>query len=152
MHPQELKTVLQQLADACPNLVGFKDGFGDIEAMIVIRRKLGERFACLVGLPAAEVFAGTCKAMGVPVYCSAVFNFIPRTAMAFCNAHAANDSVTTDRLITDFFLPYLDIRNRCAGYAVSIVKAGATIFDRGAGPVLPPLSYLKAPKSRCCAH
>ena len=134
---------LQILADRCPNLVGFKDGIGDIESMVAIRTKLGERFAYLGGLPTAEVFAGAYKAMGVPVYSSAVFNFIPRTAMEFYNAHAADDTETTNRLIKDFFLPYLDIRNRCAGYAVSIVKAGATIIGHGAGPVRPPLSDLK---------
>jgi 5-dehydro-4-deoxyglucarate dehydratase len=135
---------LVQLADACPNLIGFKDGFGDIEAMVAIRQKCGERFAYLGGLPTAEVFAGAYKAMGVPVYSSAVFNFIPRTAMEFYNAHASGDTATTQRLIDEFFLPYLEIRNRGAGYAVSIVKAGATIIGHGAGPVRPPLSDLKS--------
>jgi 5-dehydro-4-deoxyglucarate dehydratase len=134
---------LQQLADACPNLIGFKDGFGDIEAMVAIRLTLGDRFAYLGGLPTAEVFAGAYKAMGVPVYSSAVFNFIPRTAIAFYKAHAAGDTVTTDRLLKDFFLPYLDIRNRGHGYAVSIVKAGADIVGYSAGRVRPPLSDLK---------
>jgi 5-dehydro-4-deoxyglucarate dehydratase len=95
-------------------------------------------------LPTAEVFAAPYKAMGVPVYSSAVFNFIPRTAMEFYNAHAANDTSTTERLIRDFFLPYLEIRNRSAGYAVSIVKAGAAIVGHGAGRVRPPLSDLKS--------
>jgi len=134
---------LQILADRCPNLVGFKDGLGEIETMVAIRTQLGDRFAYLGGLPTAEVFAGAYKAMGVPVYSSAVFNFIPRTAMEFYNAHAANDTETTNRLIKDFFLPYLEIRNRCAGYAVSIIKAGATIAGHSAGPVRPPLSDLK---------
>jgi 5-dehydro-4-deoxyglucarate dehydratase len=134
---------LIQLADTCPNLVGFKDGFGDIEAMVAIRQKLGERFAYLGGLPTAEVFAGAYKAMGVPVYSSAVFNFIPRTAIAFYNAHAAGDSATTNRLIDEFFLPYLEIRNKGQGYAVSIIKAGATIAGHSAGPARPPLSDLK---------
>lgn len=143
---------LVQLADACPNLIGFKDGFGDIEAMVAIRQKCGERFAYLGGLPTAEVFAGAYKAMGVPVYSSAVFNFIPRTAMEFYNAHASGDTATTQRLIDDFFLPYLEIRNRGAGYAVSIVKAGATIIGHGAGPVRPPLSDLKGPEVEALAE
>jgi 5-dehydro-4-deoxyglucarate dehydratase len=135
---------LMKLADRCPNLVGFKDGVGDIEAMVSIRQQLGDRFAYLGGLPTAEVFAGAYKAMGVPVYSSAVFNFIPRTAIEFYNAHAAGDTETTNRLIRDFFLPYLEIRNRCPGYAVSIVKAGATIIGHSAGPVRPPLSDLNS--------
>jgi 5-dehydro-4-deoxyglucarate dehydratase len=41
-------------------------------------------------------------------------------------------------------LPYIDIRNRGRGYAVSIVKAGCTIVGRHAGPVRPPLTDLTA--------
>ncbi|MGV3654435.1 MAG: 5-dehydro-4-deoxyglucarate dehydratase [Noviherbaspirillum sp.] len=135
---------LHRLAESCPNLVGFKDGIGDVEAMVAIRQGLGDRFAYLGGLPTAEVYAAAYKAMGVPVYSSAVFNFIPKTAVAFYNAHAAGDTATTDRLIREFFLPYLEIRNRGQGYAVSIVKAGARLVGHGAGPVRPPLSELKA--------
>lgn len=130
---------LLELADSCPNLIGFKDGLGDIELMVSIRRKLGDRFAYLGGLPTAEVFAGAYKAMGVPVYSSAVFNFVPKMAMEFYNAHAAGDIATTNRLIDSFFLPYVALRNRKAGYAVSIVKAGAKLAGYDAGPVRSPL-------------
>lgn len=134
---------LQQLAGRCPNLIGFKDGIGDIEAFVAIRQTLGDRFAYLGGLPTAEVFAGAYKAMGCPVYSSAVFNFLPRTAMDFYNAHAAGDTAICDALIRDFFLPYIALRNQGQGYAVSIVKAGATLVGHGAGPVRPPLSDLR---------
>ena len=134
---------LKVLADRCPNLIGFKDGIGDIESFVSIRRQLGERFAYLGGLPTAEVFAGAYLAMGCPVYSSAVFNFIPRTAIEFYRAHAAGDTATTNRLIETFFLPYIELRNRGQGYAVSIVKAGAALVGHGAGPVRPPLSDLK---------
>jgi 5-dehydro-4-deoxyglucarate dehydratase len=134
---------LLQLAARCPNLIGFKDGVGDIEKFVAIRQTLGDRFAYLGGLPTAEVFAGAYQAMGCPVYSSAVFNFIPRTATLFYNAHHAGDTATTNRLIKDFFLPYIALRNQGEGYAVSIVKAGATLVGHAAGPVRPPLSDLK---------
>jgi 5-dehydro-4-deoxyglucarate dehydratase len=105
---------------------------------------LGERFACLGGLPTAELYAGAYKAMGCPVYSSAVFNFIPKTAMDFYRAHAAGDTATCVDLIRRFFLPYVALRNRGEGYAVSIVKAGATLVGHSAGPVRPPLSDLQA--------
>lgn len=133
---------LAQLAERCPNLVGFKDGVGDIEAMVRIRRKLGDRFSYLGGLPTAEVYAAAYRALGVPVYSSAVFNFVPKTAMQFYRAIAAQDHDTTNRLLDEFFLPYLEIRNRCAGYAVSIVKAGAKLVGHDAGPVRAPLTDL----------
>jgi 5-dehydro-4-deoxyglucarate dehydratase len=135
---------LARLAERCRNLVGYKDGVGDIEHFVSVRRKLGDRFAYLGGLPTAEVFAGAYHAMGCPVYSSAVFNFIPKTAMAFYKALAAGDSATTNRLLDEFFLPYIELRNKGQGYAVSIVKAGAALVGHSAGPVRPPLSDLKA--------
>ncbi|MCO6058967.1 5-dehydro-4-deoxyglucarate dehydratase [Pseudomonas sp. MOB-449] len=134
--------LLEQLAERCPNLIGYKDGLGDIELMVAIRRRLGDRFSYLGGLPTAEVYAAAYKALGVPVYSSAVFNFVPKTAMDFYNAIARDDHETVGKLIDDFFLPYLDIRNRRAGYAVSIVKAGARIAGYDAGPVRAPLTDL----------
>lgn len=134
---------LEKLAAACPNLIGYKDGLGDIELMVSIRRRLGERFSYLGGLPTAEVYAAAYKAMGVPVYSSAVFNFIPQTAVDFHHAVARDDHATINRLLDAFFLPYLEIRNRSAGYAVSIIKAGARIVGHDAGPVRAPLLDLK---------
>ena len=131
------------LADRCPNLIGFKDGVGEIETMVSIYQRMGDRFAYLGGLPTAEVYAAAYKALGTPVYSSAVFNFIPKTAMDFYHAVANDDMATQHRLLHDFFMPYLAIRNRMAGYAVSIVKAGATIVGHSAGPVRPPLIDLK---------
>jgi 5-dehydro-4-deoxyglucarate dehydratase len=133
---------LERLADRCPNLIGFKDGVGEIENMVTIRQRLGDRFSYLGGLPTAEVYAAAYKAMGVPVYSSAVFNFIPKTAMDFYRAVAADDHATVGKLLDEFFLPYLTIRNRRAGYAVSIVKAGAKLVGHDAGPVRAPLTDL----------
>jgi 5-dehydro-4-deoxyglucarate dehydratase len=133
---------LEKLADRCPNLIGFKDGIGDIELMVSIWRRMGDRFTYLGGLPTAEVYAAAYKALGVPVYSSAVFNFVPKLAMDFYHAIAADDHATTNRLIDEFFLPYLAIRNRKSGYAVSIVKAGARLVGHSGGPVRAPLTDL----------
>ncbi len=134
---------LATLADRCPNLIGFKDGIGDIELMMSIHLKMGERFSYLGGLPTAEVYAAAYKALGTPVYSSAVFNFIPKTAMAFYDAVRSDDHATQHRLLKSFFMPYLDIRNQGPGYAVSIVKAGAQLVGHGAGPVRAPLTDLR---------
>jgi 5-dehydro-4-deoxyglucarate dehydratase len=71
-----------------------------------------------------------------------VFNFVPKLAMDFYRAVAKDDQATTNRLLDEFFLPYLAIRNRKAGYAVSIIKAGARLVGRDAGPVRAPLTDL----------
>jgi len=62
--------------------------------------------------------------------------------MQFYDALAKDDQATTGRLLDSFFLPYLAIRNRRPGYAVSIVKAGARLVGRDAGLVRPPLTDL----------
>lgn len=132
-----------RLCERNPNLVGFKDGVGDIEAMSAMFLTMGDRLAYLGGLPTAEVYAAAYKALGTPVYSSAVFNFIPKTAMRFYAAVKNDDHATQHHLLKTFFMPYLEIRNRSAGYAVSIVKAGAKIVGHDAGPVRAPLADLK---------
>ena len=132
------------LAERCPNLVGFKDGVGNIETMSSIYMKLGDRFSYLGGLPTAEVYAAAYKALGTPVYSSAVFNFIPKPALQFYEAMRDDDMATQHRLLKEFFMTYLKIRNRVEGYGVSIIKAGATIVGHSGGPVRAPLSDLKS--------
>ncbi len=135
---------LAQLAESCPNLIGFKDGIGDIELMVSIYQRMGSRFAYVGGLPTAEVYAAAYKALGTPVYSSAVFNFIPKTAMDFYAAVKRDDRATQDQLLKNFFIPYLAIRNQGAGFAVSIVKSGARLVGQSAGPVRTPLTELSA--------
>ncbi|KKB06743.1 5-dehydro-4-deoxyglucarate dehydratase [Devosia geojensis] len=133
-------STVRRLADKHANLIGFKDGIGDIEAVTAVRASLGDRLSYLGGLPTAELFAEAYYGAGFPVYSSAVFNFIPRTAMEFYRAVQSGDRATTARLLRDFFIPYSAIRNRQGGYPVSIIKAGAKVVGRSAGPVRPPLS------------
>jgi 5-dehydro-4-deoxyglucarate dehydratase len=130
------------LAEACPNLVGFKDGVGDLELMTRIRSRLGDRLVYIGGLPTAETFALPYLEMGVTTYSSAVFNFVPEFALAFYAAVRGRDRDEVARLLAEFVLPYCDIRNRRKGYAVSIIKAGMRITGRPAGPVRPPLTDL----------
>lgn len=128
-----------RLADACPNLIGFKDGVGNVELLMAVRHKLGDRLTYVGGMPTAEVHALAGQAMGITTYSSAVFNFIPEFAADFYRALRGHDQLALDRMIQDFFLPYLDIRNRRPGYAVSIIKAGLRLTGRPAGPVRTPL-------------
>ncbi|NEY36784.1 5-dehydro-4-deoxyglucarate dehydratase [Streptomyces sp. PRKS01-65] len=133
-----------RLADACPNLIGYKDGVGDIDTMTRIHARLGERLTYIGGLPTAETYALPYLQLGVTTYSSAIFNFLPEFALDFYTAvrERRHDAVT--RMLREFVLPYTEIRNRQAGYAVSIVKAGMTATGHSAGPVRPPLTDLTA--------
>ncbi len=133
---------LARIADDCPNLIGLKDGIGDIERFLAMRSLLGDRLLYINGMPTAEVYAQAYRGMGVTTYSSAIFNFVPRTALAFHRAVLDGDTAVVDRLFREFFVPYVQIRNSQPGYAVSIVKAGADIVGRGGGRVRSPLSEL----------
>ncbi len=133
---------LARLCERNPNLVGFKDGVGDIELMMRIRAKLGDRLTYIGGLPTAETFAAPYLEMGVTTYSSAIFNFMPGWALDFYAAVRAHDTATILAGLRNFVLPYIAIRNRDAGYAVSIVKAGMAAVGRPAGPVRLPLTDL----------
>lgn len=135
---------LARLAADCPNLIGLKDGIGDIELLLTMRSLLGERLLFINGMPTAEVFARAYKGMGVTTYSSAIFNFVPRTALAYHRAMLADDAATLDAIFRDFLSPYMRIRSAQPGYAVSIVKAGAEVIGRGGGRVRSPLSDLTA--------
>ena len=125
---------LAQLCDECPNLVGFKDGTGDIATVRRIVATLGDRLTYIGGMPTHEFYAEAYNAMGVTTYSSAVFNFVPDLALDFFNAMRADDKPTMARLLDSFFYPFMDIRDRQPGYAVSAIKAGVRIkgFDAGA--------------------
>jgi 5-dehydro-4-deoxyglucarate dehydratase len=133
---------LARICDRHSNLVGFKDGVGDIELMTRIFARMGERLIYIGGLPTAETFATPYLTMGVTTYSSAILNFLPRWALGFYRAVRANDQATVMAGLREFVLPYITLRNRGRGYAVSIVKAGMRAIGRPAGPVRPPLTDL----------
>jgi 5-dehydro-4-deoxyglucarate dehydratase len=136
-------STLAFLCERCPNLVGFKDGVGDIERMTRIYTRMGDRLTYIGGLPTAETFALPYLELGVTTYSSAIFNFLPGFANAFYAAVRARDRQTIMARLRDFIMPYIQIRNRRKGYAVSIVKAGMRTVGRSAGPVRPPLVDLE---------
>lgn len=133
---------LARLAESCPNLVGFKDGSGDIGLVRKITALMGDRLTYLGGMPTAELFADAYLGAGVTTYSSAVFNFVPALAQKFYKALRAGDTATTNKILIDFFYPFMDIRNRSKGYAVSAVKAGVRLVGFDAGPVRAPLTDL----------
>jgi 5-dehydro-4-deoxyglucarate dehydratase len=135
---------MRRLCEAHPNLVGFKDGHGNVEQLTCLLATLRDRLVYIGGMPTAEVFAGANHGIGVSTYSSAIFNFVPEFAQRFYAAVQAGDRAFTGGALESFFVPYLALRNRRRGYAVSIVKAGLRAVGRPAGPVRAPLIDLTA--------
>ncbi|MEV7085372.1 5-dehydro-4-deoxyglucarate dehydratase [Streptomyces sp. NPDC093085] len=129
------------------NVVGFKDGVGDLETLArtvaAIRTALagsGKPFQFFNGLPTAEATVPAYRAIGVPLYSSAVFCFAPEISLAFHRAVTEGDEKTVDALLTGFFHPLVALRDKVPGYAVALVKAGVRLRGLDAGPVRAPLS------------
>jgi 5-dehydro-4-deoxyglucarate dehydratase len=133
---------MAEIAQRNPNLIGLKDGVGDIEQLTRTYARVGDRLIYIGGLPTAETFALPLLQLGVTTYSSAIYNFVPEFALRFYAAVRAQDRTEVYRMLNEFVLPYLDIRDRARGYAVSIVKAGLTAVGRDGGRVRPPLSDL----------
>ena len=130
---------VQRLADLCPNLIGLKDGKGDIQALNKIIKTVGDRLSYIGGVPTAEIFAEAYLSIGVNTYSSAVFNFVPDMAVTFYKELRKGNKDVVKQITNDFFIPFVDLRDQKAGYAVSLVKAGAALIGRPAGDVRAPL-------------
>ena len=129
-----------------PNVIGFKDGTGDLDKVARIVRAVtdaleGEAkdFLFFNGMPTAETTQQAYRAIGVPLYSSATFAFAADIALAFYNALETGNEVLIDALSRAFFHPLVRLRDTVPGYAVSLVKAGVTLEGTPAGPVRPPL-------------
>ncbi|WUH94124.1 5-dehydro-4-deoxyglucarate dehydratase [Streptomyces sp. NBC_00433] len=128
-----------------PNIIGLKDGHGDLDLMqrivSAVRTELpGDGFLYFNGLPTAELTGLAYRGLGVTLYSSAVYAFSPEIALAFHRALTTGDDATVDRLIDGFYRPLVNLRNQGRGYAVSLVKAAVRLRGLDVGEVRPPLS------------
>jgi 5-dehydro-4-deoxyglucarate dehydratase len=133
---------LARLCDACPNLIGFKDGSGDIGLVRQVTARMGDRLMYLGGMPTAELFAEAYLGAGFTTYSSAVFNFVPGLAIEFYDALRGGNRTRCEEILNGFFYPFMEIRNRSKGYAVSAIKAGVRLQGFDVGPVRSPLTDL----------
>jgi 5-dehydro-4-deoxyglucarate dehydratase len=124
-------------------IIGLKDGLGDLDLMqrtvSAVRTEVIGDFLYFNGLPTAEQTQLAYQAIGVPLYSSAVFCFAPEIALAFHRALVDGDRATADRLLDGFYRPFVELRARGRGYAVSLVKAGVRMRGLDVGEVRPPL-------------
>ncbi|MEU8355185.1 5-dehydro-4-deoxyglucarate dehydratase [Nonomuraea sp. NPDC048882] len=127
-----------------PGVIGFKDGLGDFDLLqriiLTVRASAGEDFTFFNGLPTAELTVPAYRGIGVNLYSSAVFAFAPEIALAFNKAVTGGDEVMVRRLLTDFYLPLVELRDLVPGYAVSLVKAGVRLRGLEVGGVRAPLA------------
>ena len=127
------------------NVIGFKDGTGDLDNVGRIVRAVTDslagdkEFLFFNGMPTAETTQHAYRAIGVPLYSSATFAFAPDLALAFYDALESGNDALADALLREFFHPLVRLRDTVPGYAVSLVKAGVALEGIPAGPVRAPL-------------
>ena len=116
-----------ELADRNPNLIGLKDGVGDIERMTRTYARLGDRLIYIGGLPTAETFALPLLQLGRQHLLLGAVQLPARVRAALLRRRARRRTGRPSTACsTTSCIPYLDIRDRARGYAVSIIKAGLT--------------------------
>ncbi|WP_406150108.1 5-dehydro-4-deoxyglucarate dehydratase [Streptomyces sp. NBC_01012] len=128
-----------------PGIIGLKDGYGDLDLLqrIVSAVRTGlpaEEFLYFNGLPTAELTGLAYRGIGVALYSSAVFAFAPDIAMAFYRALDSGDDTLVNALLDHFYRPFVELRAKGRGYAVSLVKAGVRTEGLDVGPVRTPLT------------
>ncbi|PWJ04494.1 5-dehydro-4-deoxyglucarate dehydratase [Streptomyces sp. NWU49] len=124
-------------------IIGLKDGHGDLDLMqrtvSAVRTEAPGDFLYFNGLPTAELTQPAYRGIGITLYSSAVFCFAPEIALACHTAFRTGDEATAHRLLDGFYRPFVELRDRGQGYAVSLVKAGVRLRGLDVGEVRPPL-------------
>ncbi|MEU5252448.1 5-dehydro-4-deoxyglucarate dehydratase [Streptomyces longwoodensis] len=123
-----------------PSVIGLKDGHSDLDRLQRLTLAAPEGFLFFNGAATAEVQARAYAAVGVSAYSSAVHAFAPEIANAFFAALRDGDDGTVDKLLRAFYVPFVELRDRAPGYAVSLVKAAARLRGGPVGPVRAPLT------------
>ncbi|MGW1808207.1 5-dehydro-4-deoxyglucarate dehydratase [Streptomyces sp. NPDC002078] len=123
-----------------PNVIGLKDGHSDLDRLQRLTLAAPDGFLFFNGAATAEIQARAYATVGVPAYSSAVHAFAPEIAGAFFAALRDADHGTADKLLRDFYVPFVELRDRAPGYAVSLVKAAARLRGQRVGPVRAPLT------------
>jgi len=131
---------IQKLADNCPNFIALKDGTGNIQELNDTIKSVGNRLSYIGGVPTAEIIAEAYLSIGVNTYSSAAFNFVPELANLFYSNLRADNKENIAKILKEFFIPFVRLRSKKNGYAVSLIKAGATIIGKSAGDVRAPLT------------
>ncbi|MGW0473224.1 5-dehydro-4-deoxyglucarate dehydratase [Streptomyces coeruleorubidus] len=125
---------------ALPGVIGLKDGHSDLDRLQRLTLAAPEDFLFFNGAATAEIQARAYAAVGVPAYSSAVHAFAPEISDAFFTALRDGDHGTVDKLLRGFYVPFVELRDRVPGYAVSLVKAAARLRGHPVGPVRAPLT------------
>ena len=125
-----------------PQVVGFKDGVGDVAAaqdiVLAVHEEGRDDFAFFNGLLTAELTQAAYRGIGIPLYSSAVFAMLPELATLFYRAYTEHDEPLRERLLREFYRPLVALRDETPGFAVSLIKTGVRLGGLPVGSVRSP--------------
>lgn len=123
---------VERLCDL-PQLIGFKDGLGNMELNMELTASLGSRLSWMNGMPFAEITMPAYYGAGFRTYSSALSNYLPHISRLFHQALTGRDTERMNELYRECLLPINRIRKQRKGYAVSLIKAGMEIVGLPVG-------------------
>ena len=132
--------VLKRLAMDTPNIMGFKDGSGDVEVGKALDSLIGDEFLWI-----AESEGHTAKALpvGARGYTTAVATFVPDGCHEFWRHGIAGDVEKMNKALEERVNPVIELRGVKEGYGISGIKVGLEALGRAGGPVRPPGTNVK---------
>lgn len=133
-----LQTATLQRLLEFPQLVGVKDGLGNMELNIELTRTIGGRLQWMSGMPMAEITLPAYLPLGFTAYSSAISNYIPHISALFYRALLDGDDALVGELYRHVLLPINAIRKQRKGYAVALIKAGMNIVGLPVGTAVRP--------------
>ena len=128
--------MVERLTDI-PNLIGWKDGQGDIRRLQMIMNRVGDRLQWIGG--AGDDMVAAYYSTGIRTYTSSIASVAPRLSLRLHElaANGLGDELT--HLLQVSVIPLYAIRARRKGYEVSTMKALMDMAGLRGGPVRPPL-------------
>lgn len=122
-----------------PQVIGLKDGIGDFNQLQQLKLAAAPEFLFFNGALTAEMQAMPYSSIGISAYSSAIHAFAPEISAMFFNALRNRNSERIDEMLRLFYSPFVELRDRQPGYAVSLIKAGSRLRGHDLGPVRSPL-------------
>ncbi len=129
---------------ALPNLIGWKDGHGDLRQLQTIMHRVGERLVWIGG--AGDDLIGVYYRIGIRAFSSSIATVAPALSLKLHELATADDGEGLRELLESCVIPLYELRSRRKGYEVSAMKAMMDMVGLNGGPVRPPLVNVTSPE------
>jgi len=127
---------------AIPNLIGWKDGQGDIRRLQSIINHVGDRLQWVGG--AGDDMVAAYYSIGIRAYTSSIASVAPRLSLRLHELAADQRAAELAEVLRRCVIPLYAIRSRRKGYEVSTMKVLMDMAGLRGGPVRPPLVTVTA--------